>query len=265
MKANQPRRPWPLKRATVAGAALTYGLLLSYCAALYVLMLTTGGVRDGHAGPAWLYVVATVAVVATVEPVRRWLRKQCRGGDPWASRGCLRSDRLAPARARRRPLVRVLAAAGHHRPVREPALRGDRAVRRAATGVRRTGPGHRDHPAADRVPGRAPGDVGGGAPPARSVALGGRPGAAPGPDRSGGGLGVRSARRGGGAGIASRAGDGARGGASSDPAGPARRTRTDARRDAAGAQGRPTTAARQPRCGFGHRGGPSRRCAEHGR
>ena len=74
MKVTQPRRAWPLKRAAVAGAALTYGLLLSYCAALYVLVLTIGGVRDSHAGSAWLYVVATVAVVATVEPVRRWLR-----------------------------------------------------------------------------------------------------------------------------------------------------------------------------------------------
>jgi len=59
----------------VAGAALTYSLLLSYCAALYVLVLAIGGVRDGHAGEAWLYAVATVAVVATVEPVRRWLRR----------------------------------------------------------------------------------------------------------------------------------------------------------------------------------------------
>jgi len=75
MKGTQPRRPWPLKRASVAGAVLTYGLLLSYCAALYVLVLAIGGVRDGHAGRTWLYVVATVAVVATVEPVRRWLRR----------------------------------------------------------------------------------------------------------------------------------------------------------------------------------------------
>lgn len=74
MKGTPPRRPWPLKRASVAGAVLTYGLLLSYCAALYVLVLAIGGVRDGHAGRTWLYVVATVAVVATVEPVRRWLR-----------------------------------------------------------------------------------------------------------------------------------------------------------------------------------------------
>ena len=74
MKVTQPRRPRPLNRAAVAGAALTYGLLLSYCAALYVLVLAVGGVRYGHPGPAWLYVVATVAVVATVEPARRWLR-----------------------------------------------------------------------------------------------------------------------------------------------------------------------------------------------
>ena len=74
MKVIQPRRPWPLRRASVAGAALTYVLLLSYCAALYVLVLATGGVRDGHTGRVWVYVVATVAVVVTVEPVRRWLR-----------------------------------------------------------------------------------------------------------------------------------------------------------------------------------------------
>ena len=74
MNVIQPRRPWPLRRASLAGAALTYVLLLSYCAALYVLVLATGGVREGHAGRAWVYVVATVAVVATVEPVRRWLR-----------------------------------------------------------------------------------------------------------------------------------------------------------------------------------------------
>ena len=43
MKGTQPRRPWPLKRASVAGAVLTYGLLLSYCAALYVLVLAIGG------------------------------------------------------------------------------------------------------------------------------------------------------------------------------------------------------------------------------
>ena len=75
MKVSQSRRPWPLKRASVAGAVFTYGLLLSYCAALYVLVLAIAGVRDGHAGGAWLYVVATVTVVATVEPVRRWLRR----------------------------------------------------------------------------------------------------------------------------------------------------------------------------------------------
>ena len=75
MKVTQPRRPWPPKRASVAGAVFTYGLLLAYCAALYVLVLATGGVREGHAGRAWLYVVATVAVAATVEPVRRWLRR----------------------------------------------------------------------------------------------------------------------------------------------------------------------------------------------
>ena len=72
MKVTQPD---DLPHRPVAGAVLTYGLLLSYCAALYVLVLAIGGVRDGHAGEAWLYAVATVAVVATVEPVRRWLRR----------------------------------------------------------------------------------------------------------------------------------------------------------------------------------------------
>ena len=45
MTGTQPRRPGPLKRASVAGAVLTYGLLLSYCAALYVLVLAIGGVN----------------------------------------------------------------------------------------------------------------------------------------------------------------------------------------------------------------------------
>ena len=124
MKVTQPRRPWPLKRASVAGAALTYGLLLSYCAALYVLVLATGGVRDGHAGPAWLYVVATVAVVATVEPVRRWLRTNVEevihGHHEDAYGAIISLQRELDID----PSSGLLAAAGHHRPLREPAIRG---------------------------------------------------------------------------------------------------------------------------------------------
>jgi two-component system NarL family sensor kinase len=68
------RRPRPGSRSEVVSALLTYGLLCAYVAAVYVLILASGGVKHGRPTSTWPYIVATIAVVATVEPVRRWLR-----------------------------------------------------------------------------------------------------------------------------------------------------------------------------------------------
>jgi len=66
--------PRTLTRSEVVAVVLTYGLLIAYGVTLYVMILAAGSAASGGDRPTWLYVVGTVAVVATVEPVRRWLR-----------------------------------------------------------------------------------------------------------------------------------------------------------------------------------------------
>ena len=102
-----------LSRSALLSRALLYSLLAAYVGALFVVVVTRGGVAYAYAGanlPWWLALLALVLVAVTIVPVHGWLRRSIDRlifdwhDDPYAVLAEL-NQRLDPAQPQALPAI----------------------------------------------------------------------------------------------------------------------------------------------------------------